>query len=148
MKKKKKENLILFDFDGVIADTKYEILKNAKIASNKLGYQCNPTLNILSNLKRMEFDELGIQIGIEKRDVLRFVEIVLELFSQSNVIPEIFNGIGEILKEINSNNYICIITGNSFNIVKKFLEKYELVDCVHAIYDKSHPGSKADKVIK
>ncbi len=56
--------MIVFDFDGVLGDTLEVMLRIARDVSAELGYRCQPTPADLDALERMEFSELGKQLGI------------------------------------------------------------------------------------
>ena len=50
---------MVFDFDGVLADTLDEMLHIAGHGLREMGYPCQPSPNDLNALNKMEFVELG-----------------------------------------------------------------------------------------
>jgi phosphoglycolate phosphatase-like HAD superfamily hydrolase len=142
------KKLILFDFDGVIADSMPQILKNAKKACRIIDHPCSPSAEIINNLEKMEFIEFAKKLKIPEEKLDEFVNITLRLLHEEDEVPSIYHGMKSLINKLALNNTLCIVTGNTKNVVSAFLEKYKLAEPVSFIFDVYHKGSKADKILE
>jgi len=138
------KKLLLFDFDGVLANSIDDILINAKIASDSIGIRTEPTKKAVGSQNKMEFDVLGELIGIPRDRLPEFVDVILGLFSGTVNIPKIFDGIPEMLFELRD-NIICIVTANSENYVRNFSDHYDISKYIERIYDRYYSAGKEVK---
>jgi len=141
------KKLIIFDFDGVIADTMPDILRNSNLAAEKMGFSGTSTQEMVRNLKEMSFEELGRAMGITENMIEEFVKNILSFFSSKNSNPSIFSEMKEALKELAKNNFLSIITNNSRKAVNQFLLQNSLKDTFELIVDNDIPGSRTEKIL-
>ncbi len=73
------EKVLIFDFDGVLADTVDDILRFGKIVSNKLGFPVTPTGDDLNDLNQMGFAEFGRQLGLPEDKLEKVQRAMREL---------------------------------------------------------------------
>ena len=120
--------LIIFDFDGTIADTYQAIVSITNGLSTEFGYEPldNETLELLKNLSSRDIVKQS-QISLYKLPFLAR-RIRAELGKQIvNLQP--IAGMPEVLRELKRQGYtLGIITSNAENNVKAFLEKQKLAD--------------------
>jgi phosphoglycolate phosphatase len=140
------ENLVVFDFDGVLADTLDEMLHIARLVCETMGYPCEPSPADLDALNRMEFIELGRQLGIPEPRAQEFVERTFRLFSARPVPPRIFPGMHEVVVELAKGSKIGILTGNTFQVVDRFLETNQLSAAVDVVMSADAPGNRSVKL--
>ncbi len=138
--------LIIFDYDGVLADTLDDLLQFGQEACNKLGVKHLVTKDDLANLEVMSFASYGQACGVPEYLIDKFVQICLNRFAEKKSPPAIFNGLSHIIKHLAINHVIVIITTNSSQNVNAFLVKHGLEGFVHAVYGVDSPGSKAHKI--
>jgi phosphoglycolate phosphatase len=138
--------LILFDFDGVLADTLGDLLQFGQEACNELGVNHTATKDDLSSLDVMSFATYGQQMGVPNHLIDEFVRRCLAKFGTKQSPPEIFTGLDDVVRELSASNTIGVITGNSSENVKAFLIEHGLNECVRAIYGVDAPGSKVQKI--
>jgi phosphoglycolate phosphatase len=138
--------LILFDFDGVLADTLGDLLQFGQEACNELGVNHTATQDDLSTLEVMSFATYGQQMGVPDYLIDEFVRRCLAKFGEKQSPPEIFKGLDEVVKKLSSSHTIGVITGNSTENVKAFLAEHGLEGCVRVIYGVDVPGSKVEKI--
>ncbi len=138
--------LILFDFDGVLADTLSDLLQFGQEVCNELGVQHTATQDDLSSLEVMSFATYGKQMGVPEHLIDEFVRRCLAKFGGKKSPPDIFKGLAEVVKKLSATNNIGVITGNSTENVKAFLVEHGLNEYVRAIYGVDMPGSKAQKI--
>ena len=139
-------NLIILDFDGVLADTLSIMLRIAEQVTADLGYPCQPSAADLESLERMEFSELGRQLGLPEARVEDFVHRSFEGFAALESPPPIFSGMAEAVQELAKGHRIAIVTGNTRRTVAKFLEVNGLDSCVDVILTAEDPGDRSEKL--
>ncbi len=138
--------LILFDFDGALADTLGDLLQFGQEACDELGVKHTATHDDLNSLEVMSFATYGTQLEVPDELLSEFVRRCLEKFGEKKSPPGIFAGLGEVIRELSTNHVLGIVTGNSSDNVKAFLSAHGLDDCIRAIYGVDSPGSKVEKI--
>lgn len=110
--------LIIFDFDGTIADT----LPMALRIINELGAKHSIKVSY------SDMRNIGTE-GLLRKYTVPFWEIPVLLIVMRNKVKEgmkrarIFRGIAKIVKELSKSHKLAIATSNSEDNVKKFLKK-------------------------
>ena len=138
--------VIVFDFDGVLGDTLEVMLRIARDVAAELGYRCQPTPADLDALERMEFSELGKQLGIPASQADEFARRSFELFAALPNPPHIFPGMKAAVIDLAQSYRLAIVTGNTSRIVGRFLNEHSLADCFEMILGSDTPGNRADKL--
>ena len=138
--------LVIFDYDGVLADTLEDLLQFGQEACNQLGVKHIVTKDDLANLEVMSFAAYGRTCEVPEPLVDEFVKICLNFFAEKTSPPTIFTGLSNVIRHLSVNHSIAIVTTNSMQNVNAFLAKYGLDDLIHAVYGIDSPGSKAQKI--
>ena len=138
--------LIIFDFDGVLADTLNDLIQFGQEVCDELGIKHIVKKEDLSNLEIMSFVSFGRACEVPEHLVDEFVRRCLKRFAAKKSPPAIFNGLSSIVKNFSINNTIAIITTNSSQNVHAFLVEHGLDECIHAVHGVDIPGSKAQKI--
>ena len=138
--------LVIFDYDGVLADTLDDLIRFGQQACDQLGVKHAVTKDDLSNLEVMSFATFGKACEVPEHRIEEFVNISLKLFAEKESPPAIFDGLSEIIKHLSSKHNIAIVTTNSSQNVHAFLAHHGLDNLVHAVYGVDTPGSKAQKI--
>jgi phosphoglycolate phosphatase-like HAD superfamily hydrolase len=138
--------VIVFDFDGVLGDTLEVMLRIAGDVAAELGYRCQPTPADLDALERMEFSELGKQLGIPASQADEFARRSFGLFAALPNPPHIFPGMKGAVIDVAQSYRLAIVTGNTSRIVGRFLNENSLADCFEMILGSDAPGNRADKL--
>ena len=138
--------LIIFDYDGVLADTLDDLLQFGQEACDRLGVRHSVTRDDLGKLEEMSFASYGRTCEVPEHLVDEFVRICLSSFAQKRSPPAIFTDLSDVVRHLSANHTIAIVTTNSAQNVKTFLVKHNLDGCIHAIYGVDSPGSKAQKI--
>ena len=138
--------LVIFDYDGVLADTLDDLIRFGQEACNQLGVKHVVTKDDLSNLEVMSFATYGRACEVPEHLIDEFVKISLRLFAEKESPPAIFDGLSEVIQHFSSNHKIAIVTTNSSQNVHAFLTQHGLDSLVHAVYGVDTPGSKAQKI--
>lgn len=138
--------LILFDFDGVLADTLADLLQFGQEVCDELGVKHTATKNDISSLEIMSVATYGQQLEVPEPLIEEFVRRCLGKFGEKKSPPAIFDGLDKVVRELSENHVIAIVTGNSAQNVKAFLMEHGLDEYVHAIFGVDSSGSKAEKI--
>ena len=138
--------LVIFDYDGVLADTLNDLIRFGQQACNQLGVKHTVTKDDLSNLEVMSFATYGRACEVPEHLIDEFVKISLRLFAEKESPPAIFDGLSEVIQHFSTKHKIAIVTTNSSQNVHAFLTQHGLDSLVHAVYGVDTPGSKAQKI--
>lgn len=138
--------IILFDFDGVLADTLDDLLNFAKEACTQLGLQRTPTPADLDALETMSFADYGRQLRVPAQQIDQFVNLCLEMFNHRPRPPKLFEGMNRVLIETAKRSKIAIVTGNSTPTVNSFLRKYGLQEHIKLVIGVEEKGSRPEKI--
>lgn len=138
--------LIIFDYDGVLADTLDDLLHFGQQACDQLGVKHIVTKDDLSNLEVMSFATYGRACEVPENLVDEFVKISLNLFAEKKTPPAIFTGMSEVIQYFSCQHKLAIVTTNSSQNVNLFLAQHGLSDRFHAVYGVDTTGSKAQKI--
>ncbi|RJP47994.1 MAG: HAD family hydrolase [Anaerolineaceae bacterium] len=138
--------LIIFDYDGVLADTLDDLLLFGQRACDQLGIKHSVTKADLNDLEVMSFASYGRACEVPEHLVDEFVKICLNFFAEKKSPPAIFAGLGDVLRSLSANHKIAIVTTNSSQNVNAFLVQHGLDGLIHAVYGMDSSGSKAQKI--
>lgn len=139
--------VLIFDFDGVLAESLAPMLRNAQQVCQELGYPRVPTQKDLEALEKMEFSEFGAQLGIRQDDIDVFVARNLELFNSNRESLAIVPGMVDVINKLSQSATLVIITGNSSIVVNKFLRENALVDRFEKILSVENEGNRVEKIL-
>jgi phosphoglycolate phosphatase len=141
-------SLILFDFDGVLADTLDDMLLFAQQTCDELGVHHHVIQTDLSGLETMSFATFGQACEVPQELVGEFVRKCTRKFAEKKSPPEIFDGLSDVIRQLAQAHVIAVVTGNTVENVNAFLRHHGLVDCVRAVYGVDMPGSKVEKILQ
>ena len=139
--------LILFDFDGVLADTLADMLRFAQDVCDELGVEHRVVQTDLSELEVMSFATFGRACGIPEDLVDEFVRRCTGKFAQKQAPPALFNGLRQVLRKLAESHVLAVVSGNTQSNVRTFLKEHGLEECFRAVYGVDMPGSKAEKIL-
>ena len=80
-------SLIIFDYDGVLADTLDDLLLFGQRACDQLGVKHSVTKDDLGNLEVMSFASYGRACEVPEHLVDEFVKICLNFFAEKKSPP-------------------------------------------------------------
>jgi len=140
-------SLVLFDFDGVLADTLADMLRFGQEVCDELGVKHTVVQSDLSELEVMSFATLGRACETPEDLVDEFVRKCTGKFAEKKSPPAIFIGLGEVVRKLAESHVLVVVTGNTEGNVCAFLEEHGLEGCVRAVYGVDIPRSKVEKII-
>ncbi len=126
--------IIIFDFDGTLADTLEAVIRITNRLSQEFGYSpTNPeTLSQIQNLSSWQIIQ---QSGISLFKLPFLVKRVISELNQDLQLIHLFPTIPEILQQLQKDNYtLYIITSNSKINVITILSRYNLVKSFKNVY--------------
>jgi phosphoglycolate phosphatase len=138
--------MIIFDYDGVLADTLDDLLQFGQAACDELGVKHLVKKEDISNLEVMSFATYGRACEVPEPLVDEFVQICLSRFAEKESPPAIIDGLSNVVRRLAASHTIAIVTTNSLKNVNAFLVWHGLDGCVRAVYGVDMPGSKAHKI--
>jgi phosphoglycolate phosphatase len=141
-------SLILFDFDGVLADTLSDMLRFAQEVCAEFGIQRVVTPADLDALETMSFVEFGKQLGVPTPLADEFASRCLKKFTQKPSPPRIFDGMAQVIEQLSTRHEIGIVTGNTTRTVENFLVENGIHKFVGAVFAVDQPGTKSEKILK
>ena len=140
-------SLILFDFDGVLADTLADMLRFAQEVCDELGVNHTVVQTDLSELEVMSFATFGRACQTPEDLVDEFVRRCTGKFAAKESPPAIFDGLAGAIRTLAASHVLAVVTGNRGGTVRAFLEYHGLQDYVRAVYGVDSPGTKSEKIL-
>lgn len=138
--------LIIFDYDGVLADTLDDLIQAGQEACNQLGVIHLVTEDDINYLEEMSLASYGRACGVPEHLVNKFVNICINFIAEQISPPAIFKGLSRVVRHLSVNHMIAIVTTNSSQNVQAFLRRHGLDGLIHTVYGIDSPGSKAQKI--
>jgi phosphoglycolate phosphatase-like HAD superfamily hydrolase len=139
-------DIIIFEFDGVLADTQPFMLQMSGEVCAQLGHLCTPTPADLDALQKMNFDDLARQLGVPEGKVPEYTRRILEAFNTHPEPMPAFHGIEQIVPQLADRFRLGLVTGNGAGVVRKYLAHYGLERCFEMILSLEDPGSRVEKI--
>jgi len=138
---------ILFDYDGVLADTLTDMLRFAGETCAEMGYPRKPTAADLDALETMSFVDYGLRLGIPADRAQEFARRTMARFEARAEPPPIFSGMDVIVRSAAARAQVGIVTGSPARAVLQFLEEHQLNAYVNVIIAVEHKGTRAEKIL-
>jgi len=138
--------IILFDFDGVLADTREDLLNFAREACAEMGFSREPTPADLDVLETMSFVDFGRQLQVPQQYIEEFVNRCLQKFNQRPRPPKIFEGMEVVVRQAAKRHILAIVTGNTTPTVETFLNEYDFREHVKLVIGVEEKASKPEKI--
>lgn len=138
--------LILFDYDGVLADTLDDLLRFSQEICDEFGVPHHVVKEDISTLESMSFANLGRRVEIPEELIEEFVRRSLEKVANKKSPPRIFPELAEVVMDLSTRHILGVVTTNSTQNVKAFLAEHGLEDCFRVIYGVDQPGTKTEKI--
>ena len=141
------ETILLFDYDGVIADSMPLVLELLQTIAPKYGLDMIKTREDVEELFEKNVYESLQELGLDDKKLNHFKEKfgVKLLMLQSHITP--FPDIKETLKKISINNRMIMITSNLSFVTNHFLKKHKL-NYFEKVLGAEVSKSKVKKILK
>ena len=140
--------IVIFDFDGVLADTLQDMLQFSDEVTAGMGINYQTTLEDLEALQPMSFANLGRRIGFLENEVPIYVQNMIAHFESSPSPSPIFPGMANVVTHLAQSSILAIVSGNTRKVIERFLISNSLLNAFQSIYGVDQPGNKAEKIQK
>ncbi len=134
--------VLIFDFDGTIADSRMTLVKIANELAEEFGYEPVTQRDII-RLSNLSSKDVIVQLPIPAYKIPFLLRRVKKELNQHIIDLKPFEGIQDALASLKQKNYyLGIITSNSAENVLQFLKKNELnqyfdfVDSANTLFGK------------
>ena len=144
-----KNKLIIFDYDGVIADSLCLWVNAFETGGimNNIPYRLDE--NTLNALDYISMKEIIKYAGLEEDDRMpSYISDINNVFKNSLPDVKFFKGIDRVIENLHlAGNIICINTFSDTDIVREKLEEERLLPFVSDIAGADVKGSKSEKTM-
>jgi phosphoglycolate phosphatase len=137
--------LLLFDFDGVIADSFDTLLNVCVLAQRALGKGRTPTAEDFKTIDNLTFADLGRQIGVPDEDAPDYQRKVLEL-QQVDWDMRSFVGIAEVMTRLAEAHAVAVVTNSHGERVMNALRQFGLGDVVKQVAGGDTGQTKVERI--
>jgi len=132
-KVKDEKKLIIFDFDGVLADTFDKTYEGFNYLAEKYNFKPLKSKDELRDLYKQNIFKSLKKINIKPSDILKIKRDASEIANKEVGNVKTFSGIKNLIKNLKKYN-LAIISSNERDVIKKFLKKNE-IDYFNLILD-------------
>ena len=137
-------NVLIFDYDGVIADSLEIFMKKVIAACIKHGSNKVNTKEYFLNLFDDNLYASLIERGISKETIPKLIEdFQIGLKEQKKI--KLSSGVKEMLVKLSKHNKIIIVTSNITGVVEESL-KLKNIDCFEEVMGADKETSKVKKI--
>ena len=138
--------IIIFDFDGTLADTLNTLLNLSNRLSSEFGYK-STTSEELEQLRHLTSWQIIRYSGISLFKLPCLLRRLKAEFNNEIKEVRLFSGIPEMIIDLKKLGYqLGIITSNSQENVSRVMEKYYLKDCFNFIYSSRNLFNKHEVI--
>lgn len=135
--------MLLFDFDGVIADS-LEIYANiCAQAARKLGYHGPLSKTPFAELDHISFEALAQQLGLCPGT---FTSEACRLFDQRHAVAPLFDGMAETVTLLAKEHPLGILSASPAGFIERCLRKHGLDGAFSLVLTRDDTGTKAQKI--
>jgi len=141
--------LVIFDYDGVLADTAEAVLALSRSISAQLSHPRHPTRADLAALEPMSFAELARQMELPQRLQPGFTAALLEALTERDPPAPLVAGMGELIRDLHEAGvHQAVVSGSPQRLLDRFLRHHDLQRTMARVYGLDAPGSKAQKILR
>lgn len=120
------DNLVIFDFDGTIADSFDTFIEVTNCLAEEFNYPQFSTVQI-SRFRKLSLKAMVQELGMPKWKLLFFLRRFRQELSRLTPYLQPISGIDESLMQLNPSEYrLGIVTSNSRKNVEAFLQTHKL----------------------
>lgn len=139
-------DLIIFDFDGVIADSLHHIHNIFNILADRHGFRHIDSDEHFQDLANDNIIEMIRKLGIPKLSLpgifLEYKQMMEEIHDQIHLFP----GMDVVIKDLAKKNTLVIISSNHEDIIRYVLERYRIADLFYQVIGSEFSFHKQHKL--
>lgn len=117
-----KEKMVLFDYDGVLADSFPRNLEAGREAARRLGHSILPTESDLHSIREMSYVELGRVISLPEEKLPLYSDTCLQVINDHKDPIKFFADVEPALRKLHTSALLGIVTSNRYDEVSKRLK--------------------------
>lgn len=137
--------MLVFDFDGVIADSLATCTQACSHSAIKFGHKSPLPDNPFANLNQVSFEGLAGKLGLAPAE---FATETCRYLEQKNDISPMFAGMGGVLQRLSVGHSICILSASPWKTIDRFLQFHGCSKYISQIISRDIPGGKREKLMK
>jgi phosphoglycolate phosphatase len=142
------KKLIIFDYDGVLADSLNTVISSVNNIGKELGLDISLSESDFWEIEDMTYGEIIRKAGVPNSILPEFVARLFKSFSEASQRTKLFVGIYELIKNLSKENTIAIVSGNAKKIIEEKFLSENLLSEVAVIWGADAPGDKAEKITR
>jgi phosphoglycolate phosphatase-like HAD superfamily hydrolase len=135
--------MIMFDFDGVISDSKDVCLEACRAAAREQDKTVTIAPNSFSDLDPLTFEALATRHDLNPET---FAASVAGHVSDSADCCRPFDGIPKMIAEVACQHDLAVISASHSRVIRSFLERHDMIANFRHVIGGDMPGSKAEKI--
>ncbi|MCZ0813463.1 MAG: HAD family hydrolase [Pseudomonadota bacterium] len=136
-------SLIVFDFDGVIADSLSPCANACQVAARDMGSARRLEANPFRDLDPLTFETLARALSL---DPVAFADTVSRHLAARPVYAPLFPGMDQVIHALSRRAHIAIVSASRSDVIRGFLAKHDLAEDVARVLGRDHSGTKAQKL--
>ena len=141
-----KNNLFLFDYDGVLVDSLAFNLSVVGDVLKEMGYRDFPTVEFCRDSECISFESWARKIGLPESDIPEYVRRIHCGVVAGAPELKIFSGVKEMLEILSERAQLGVITASTSLAAKTFLEKHAIFKYFADVVGADSSGNKAEKI--
>lgn len=136
--------MIIFDFDGVIANSLSICQAACQFAADEQKYGKPLAADAFADLSPLTFEALGEQLQLDPRcfaaDVMRYI-------NDNQDFPPLFDGMAEVLKSLSAQHSIVILSATHTPVLTAICRHHGIASFIRQIIGGDVAGSKGEKIV-
>ena len=139
--------LLLFDYDGVLADSLNTLSEYTTIFCREHGLGEGLKTTDLEAMESATLAGLIEAAGISQAYVRDYARYLFQALNRDPLKVPLFKGIPKMLTDLARHYTLCVVTANHSAIVRQRLDAAQLTSLMGCIYGNEQPGGKVDHII-
>ncbi len=139
--------LLLFDYDGVLADSLNTLSEYTTIFCREHGLGEGLKTTDVDAIESATLAGLIEAAGISQAYVRDYARYLFQALNRDPLKVPLFKGIPKMLTDLARHYTLCVVTANHSAIVRQRLDATQLTSLMGCIYGNEQPGGKVDHII-
>ena len=139
--------LLLFDYDGVLADSLNTLSEYTTIFCREHGLGEGLKTTDVDAMESATVAGLIEAAGISQAYVRDYARYLFQALNRDPLKVPLFKGIPKMLTDLARHYTLCVVTANHSAIVRQRLDAAQLTSLMGCIYGNEQPGGKVDHII-
>ena len=139
--------LLLFDYDGVLADSLNTLSEYTTIFCREHGLGEGLKTTDVDAMESATLAGLIEAAGISHAYVRDYARYLFQALNRDPLKVPLFKGIPKMLTDLARHYTLCVVTANHSAIVRQRLDAAQLTSLMGCIYGNEQPGGKVDHII-